>query len=210
MFKKSVVIRARRHNKPKLKLSYQTIIFFTILLCGVIFGAILSSKGSVAWHTFFNTFVNNHLTVKASSSLFRNFCSVFFSLFLIILFDYICGLCGLGIPFIYSTPFLLGTYCGVIISQFYYLYHIKGLVYCIAINIPCYAIAAATLIKCCCFSTDISKEILVYLINGKNDTNEKLLYNYSLKYLLLCIPLVMSAFLNALSFRLFSDLFNFI
>ncbi len=210
MFKKSVVIRANRLKKIRLKFDYKTIIFFTILLCGLIFGAILSAKGSEAWHQFFNTFVNNHLTVKSSSSIFRNFCSVFFCLFIIILFDYISGLCGLGIPFIYFTPLLLGTYCGVIISQFYYLYNLRGLLYCILINIPCYAITAATLIKCCCFSSDISKEILVYLINGKNDTKEKILYNYTIKYLLLCIPILISALLNAITFRLFGNLFHFI
>ena len=210
MLKRSVVIRANKLKKFRININYNTIIFFTILLCGVIFGAILSSRGSVAWHTFFNTFVNNHLTVKSGSSVFRNFSSVFFCLFLIILFDYICGLCGLGIPFIYATPFFLGTYCGVIISQFYYLYSLMGLLYCVAIHIPCYAIAAATLIKCCCFSTDISKEILVYLINGKNDTKEKLLYNYTMKYLLLCVPLAISAFLNAISFRILGGLFHFV
>lgn len=210
MFKRSVVIRANKFKKIKLKLNYKTIIFFTILLCGIIFGAILSAKGSIVWHQFFNTFVNNHLTVKSSSSVFRNFCSVFFCFFIIILFNYICGLCGLGIPFIYFSPFMLGVYCGVIISQFYYLYYLKGLLYCAIINIPCYAITAATLIKCCCFSSDISKEILVYLINGKNDTKEKLLYNYTIRYLLLCIPIVISSALNALTFRLFCNLFSFI
>ena len=210
MFKRSVVIRANKLKKLKIKFDYKTLIFFTILLCGVIFGVILSNKGSIAWHTFFNTFVNNHLTVKGSSSIFRNFCSVFFCFFLILLFDYICGLCGLGAPFLYMTPFFLGIYCGIITSQFYCIHGLPGLVYSVVINIPCYAITAATLIKCCCFSTEISKEILVYLIYGRNDTREKLLYNYTIKYLMMCIPVALSALLNAVSFRLFRDLFNFI
>lgn len=210
MFKKSVVIRANKLKKIQLKFDYKTVIFFTVLLCGIIFGVLLSNKGSLAWHTFFNTFVNNHLTVKATSSVFRNFCSIFFSFFLIILFDYVCGLCGVGAPFLYLTPLFLGAYCGTITSQFFYIYGASGLLYCLAVNIPCYAITAATLIKCCCFSSDISKEIFVYLISGRNDTKEKILHNYTLKYLLLCIPIALSALLNAVSFKLFGRLFNFI
>lgn len=210
MFKRSVVIRAGKFKAPAIKLDYKTVIFFTLLLCGVLFGVMLSRKGSPQWHVFFNTFVNNHIATKATSSVFRNFCSIFFCFFVIVLFDYICGLCGVGAPFLYMTPVILGVYCGVVISQYYCLYKLSGLVYCIMVNIPCYAIAAATLIKCCCYSSDISKEIFVYLVNGRNDSKEKILYNYTVRYLIMCIPIVIGSLLSSVNFKLFSGLFEFI
>jgi hypothetical protein len=210
MFKKSVVIRANKLKKINFKFNYKTTIFLTLLLCGVMFGVTLSNKGNIAWHTFFNTFVHNHLTVKVSSSFFRNFCSIFFSFMLICLFDYICGLCGVGAPFLYLTPLFFGIYCGVVTSQFYYIYKLSGLLYCAIINTPCYAITAATLIKCCTLSFDVSKEIFIYLLTGRSDTKEKILHKYTVQYLILCIPIALSALLNVVSFKLFGNLFNFI
>ena len=210
MLKRSVVIRANRLKKINIRLDYKTIVFFTVLLCGVIFGVMLTNSGSEAWHQFIGSFLNNHLTIKSTSSVFRSFCSVFFSFFILLLFDYACGLCGIGVPFLYLTPLFLGIYCGIITSQLYCSYQLTGLLYCAVVNVPCYAITAATLIKCCCFSSDISREIFIYLVNGKNDTKEKLLQGYTIRYLIMCIPLIISALINAVTFRLLKDLFNLV
>lgn len=208
--KKSFVIRASKLKRGKLHIDYKTIVFFTLLLCGVILGTIISREGSLAWHSFFNTFVNNHLSAKATSSIFRNFSLVFICLFMIMVFNYISGLCGVGSIFLYLTPVLFGLYCGIIVCQYYYIYHLSGIVYCVLVNIPCYAITAATLIRCCRYSQDISKDILFYLINGRSEKQDSILYSYSISYLIMTIPIVIGSLLSAISFRLFSDLFEFI
>lgn len=210
MLKKSVVIKANKFRpKTKLKFDYKTVIYFTLLICGIIIGVFITEKGSSEWHIFFGNLISNHLVAKSSNSIFTNFCSIFLAVFIIFLYNYISGLCGVGIAFTSFSPFILGMYFGVMLTFYYTTYGLSGIMYCALVNLPAYAITAATLVKCCCESSDISKEIFFYLLSGKGD-GKPYLKEYTLRYLVYLIPISLGALISALFFHLFSHLFTFI
>ena len=210
MLKKSVVIKANK-IKPKIKFQfdYRTVLYFTLLICGIIIGVFINKKGSNEWHIFFENLICNYLITKSSNSIFTNFCSIFSAVFIVFLYNYISGLCGVGIPFTSFSPFILGVYYGVILTFYYLSYGFSGIIYCALVNLPLYAITAATLVKCCCESSNISKEIFFYLISGKGE-GKPLLKEYTIKYLVYLIPVSAGALISALFFHLFSHLFTFI
>lgn len=212
MLKKSVVINAKR-IKPIENISpdYKTVIFFTLFVCGIILGVIIIQKSNEDFSSFFLKLLNNHLTAKKSSSWFNNFCGDFLGIFLLVFLTYILGLCAVGLPFIWLIPICFGCITGIILSLFFINYGLTGLAFCGLINIPCNAITAATLIKCCCESTRISNEIFLFVLGGNNDkAKSSLIKEYSLKYALLCLPILVAAIISSSSFTLFSGLFSFV
>lgn len=211
MLKKSVVIGAHkfRKNRPSFT-DYKSIIFLCLFICGVVFGVMLSQKGSEAWHSFFNTLINNHLTAKRESGLLMNFCGAFAPLLALLIYNYIFGMCGAGMPFLYLTPIALGVYAGVCAAQFYLGFGLQGILYWCCVNIPCNAIAAATLIRCCCYGSELSGYVFSVLIYPKTERKDNLLREYTLKYLIMTLPLILGAILSAITFKLMGELFLFV
>lgn len=208
MLKKHVVIK-RPSIKP-LKLDYKTIILFTLFFCGIIFGSMIIGGKEGTLHNIMSNVISDSIAFKYSNNLLMYFLSVFSGFAIILLYDYICGLCGFGMPFLYLTPVSLGVLFSIIIGAFYMNYGLSGIGYCVLINVPCYAITAATLIKCCCYSKKISEDVLIYLVSGKADKKDGILKEYTIKYLFYGIIIALSSLISALSFRLFSHLFSFV
>ena len=213
MFKRSVVLKANKiKSVPGISPDYKTIIFFTLFICGLIIGVSLIKKGNSDFTEFFSKLLRNNITAKIDSSWLRCFCGEFVWLFLLVFVDFICGLCGVGLPLIWLVPICFGCVSGLVLSLFYVNYGLTGLGYCSLINVPCYAITAATLVKCCCESTKVSNEIFLFILGGRKNDNikESLLKDYIINYLLLCIPIVIAALISTGSLKLFSGLFNFV
>ncbi len=208
MLKRHVVINAPKIKR--IKIEPTTILLFTLFICGIILSVMITKIDNEQWQNLFNELLKTHIKSKTERSSFNNFISVFAVLSLILLFDYICGLCGLGVPFIYLSPLMLGIILGTTICQYYICFGLTGIGYCILINLPCYAITAATLIKCCCFSKEMSEDIFFYLISGKKEKSELSLKNYTIKYIIFTVVIAFAGIINTVSFRLFSKLFTFI
>lgn len=213
MLKKSVVIKANK-LKPvqKFKLDYKTLIFFTVFLCGLIVGVTIFRQSGEPFSEFITEILKNYLTVCAVNSIFKNFCSIFFLLSLFVFILFIFGLCAVGQPFIWLSGFLFGCGIGIVISSYFCAFGILGVGYCALINIPCYAITAATLIKCCCESTRVSNDIFFYSLGSFNNTTGKnrLLKDYLINYLLFLVPIIIAALLKACFLKLFSGLFGLV
>lgn len=210
MLKRSVVIKARR-IKP-LKLDYQTIILFTLFLCGLIIGIAITKNGSEEWNNFATNLLSNYISTKSQSSFLRCFSGTLVILLLCIFIDFLFGLCAVGTPFVWLVPLLFGCFCGCGVSCLLINYGLKGLCYCALVNIPCYAITAATLIKCCCESTKMSVELFTNIcgFHNANVKNTIFFKEYVINYLVLCVPIVIGALISTVCFKLFSSLFIFI
>ena len=210
MFKKTVVLNTTR-LKPigKFTFDYKSVLFFTLFLCGLIVGVTFINKGDEALVEFFTKILKNRITAENNNNFLTCFCGDVLPLMLLQLFCYIWGLCAFGIPFIWLAPLVFGLMCGMTIGLYLVNYGIMGLGYCALVKIPAYAITAATLIKCCCESTICSDNIFVYALKGERSENT-ILKDYTLKYILLCIPLVLAAVLSAGCDKLFSGFFNFL
>lgn len=210
MLKRHVVIKAKRINpKINIKIDYKTLVFFTLMVCGVILGVFISEKGSDEWHRFFTTVIKSYLHFEESKSILAIFSRIFLPFFTLYLITYLVGMCGMGVPFLTIIPLILGGYFGVEITQYYINFGLSGIGCCALIYAPIYAIATATLIKCCCQAFDISKEIFFYSITGKGD-GKPIFKEYSLKHLFFLVPIIIGAGISTLFYTLFGDLFSFI
>ena len=212
MFKRSVVIKANRF-KPigKFSLDYKTVIYFTLFLCGVIIGVLLIKHADSDLNNFLSRLLVNNFNAKKSNGFLKNFCFVFFCLAILFFFNYLCSLSAVGFPFIWSILICYGAVCGIIISEFFISFGLKGIGFCLLVNIPYYAITAATLVCCCCESTKICNNIFFFLFGntaiekGKNH----ILKEFSIKYIIMCIPLAIAALISTCCFKLFSGFFTF-
>lgn len=212
ILKKSVVIR-RKSLKPIVSINwdYKVIIFFIIFVCGLIFGiTIIKNTDKNTSQFLFGILKRNLLALKGCNFL-NNACSTFLLSFLTVFAVFIFGQCSIGVAFVSLVPLLWGVFTGIGISCYYSIYNFNGLSYFAIINLPFYAITAATIIKGCCISTKMSNEIFLSLLTDERKKQENNAFKqYCLTYLVLLIPLLLSALLKASSYKLFSDLFNLV
>lgn len=213
MFKRSVVLKANKiKHAGSFKPDYKTLIFFTLFLCGLIIGTTVVNKSESEFLTLIMKVLKNNITAKNGGGWLKCFCGDFVWLFIPLFTDFLCGLCGIGLPFIWSIPVVFGCVSGTVFSAFFMSYGVVGLGYCALMYVPCCAITAATLVKCCCESTKMSSEIFFYILgNGKNEgTKKSLLKEYSTVYIVFCIYILIGAAISTCSFKLLSGLFGFI
>lgn len=213
MLKKSVVLKANR-IKPigAFTPDYKTVVFFTLFICGLIIGTTVINKNESDFLTLFTKILKNNITAKNGESWIKCFCGDFVWLFIPLFADFLCGLCGVGLPFIWLIPTVFGCVSGMVFSVFFISYGISGIGYCALMYIPCCAITAATLVKCCCESTKMSSEIFFYVlgIERKEAIKKALLKEYSTIYIVFCVYILIAAAISTCSFKLFSGLFGFI
>ncbi len=207
MFKKSVVIKARR-IKP-LKWDYETIILFTLFVCGVILGIFIIKNSSIEIQGLLKNCLNNYISTKNQNGYFTCFSGLLVLLLLFLFFDFLLGLCAIGTPLIWLIPVIFGIISGCLVSIFFINYGLKGIFYCVLVDLVCYAITAATLIKCCCESTKMSIELFSCVAGNNNYRNIFSLKEYMINYLILCIPVIIGALISTFCFKIFASLFIF-
>ncbi len=208
MLKKSVVIRAKR-IKP-IKLDYKVLLFFSLMICGIIIGVSLIKNGDSDFNGLLKSLIDSINNTKSNNSLFSCVLFILGWLLIPLIIAFFCGLSGLGLPFLALINVLYGLICGLFCGSYYVNFGLQGIGFFSLVNLPCYAITAATLIKCCCESLKMSFNVFSFLWgNSLNQTKNKNQFKeYILTYLILCLPVVAGSFLNVVSFKIFGDLFS--
>lgn len=209
MLKRSVVIKAGR-LKP-LRIDYKTVVLFTLFICGVIIGVSIIKNGGDEWNVISKKMMSSYLSTKSNGNILTYFCSTFVMMISIVFISFLTGLCAVGVPFIGVIPLAFGVVCGSVVSSFAVNYGIQGLVYCTIINIPCYAIVTAGLVKCCCESLKMSLELFSVIANSTVESKQKgYLKDYTINYLILCIPIALGSLISTVGYEIFSGFFSFI
>ncbi len=210
MIKKSIVIKANR-IKP-IKFDCKIAIFFTLLVCGVIIGITCANKFCQSDNNIVTPILESYISSCSKLSFFKNFCNAFLIAFFVIFAVFILGFCAVGVPIIWLIPFLFGIFCGGVVTCLFCQNGISGLLFSILINIPCYAITAATLIKCCCESSKLSIDLFGVILGegAACNKNKGLLKDYLIFFLVMCIPIIIASLLKTICFTLFSGFFNFV
>ena len=207
MFKRSVVIKAKR-IKP-LKWDYETIIMFTLFLCGVILGIFIIKNSGDEFRCFLNNCIGNYISSKSQNGFIVCFCGLLLFLLVFVFTDFLFGLCAVGTPLVWLIPVVFGVMCGGCVSCMFINYGLKGLFYCLLVDLICFAITAATLIKCCRESTNMSVDLFTCIMGNSCCKNAISFKEYVISYLVLCIPVVLSALISTVCFKLFAGLFIF-
>lgn len=208
MLKKSVVIKRRGMNLPKIDL--KNILFYALFFSGLIVGVTTIKNSDNKIFKIIEIMINDYIIENSSFSFLENLLSSLFLLLLPLCFIFIFGLCAVGSPIILATPGIVGLISGMAVSFFYIKFSFEGLGYATLILIPPLAILIATLIKSCSEGINMSL-IIVMNILGANEikNNKNILKEYCLKFLILALPLFIAAVLNAGCYKLFSGLFSF-
>lgn len=207
MFKNNVVLK---NNKMQYsKLDSRTIILYSLFLCGFIIGIFFIKNCENESRDALGTLLNNHISAKCDSDFISCFCGSVFLLILFIVITFMLGLCAVGTPFICLIPLVFGFVCSCYVSLMLINYNLKGVLYCVMVDLLPYAITTASLMKCCCESTKISINLFGCIagdvaLRGKNTFKE-----YVLFYLILCIPVIIGALINTICFKIFQGLFVF-
>ncbi len=210
--KKSVVIR-KKSLKPivDLNFDYKIFLYFILFVCGLIIGITIIKNASNDTCQLLFGVIKRHLIALKGCSYLNNICSVFLSLLIVLFYIFVFGQCSIGIPFIGVAPLLWGVFTGIGISCYYSMFSFNGLSYFTIVNLPCYAITAATLVKGCCISTRMSNEIFLSLLSGEwKKQEDNTIKQYCISFLILLIPLLISAIMKSGSHKLFSGLFNLV
>ncbi len=207
MFKKSVVIK----NKSFRPVNWdcETIILFSLFLCGLILGTFLIKNCSEEIKGAFSTLLSNYISAKNECGFLSCFSAVaiFYIIFLVVAFLF--GLCAVGTPLVWLVPVVFGLFCSVYVSLMLINYGLKGLFYCVLVDLLPYAITTATLVKCCCESTKISVNLFGCLAGDNTLRGKNLFKDYVLNYLILCIPILIGTLISTFCFKIFQGLFIF-
>lgn len=208
MFKKSVVIKRKKMNIPDL--DFKTLIFFTLFFSGVIIGALTIKTKEASVNNLLIEFFNDYIALRKSEGIL----GCFFESLLILSFTpfltFIFGLSAIGLPIIIATPVIMGAITGMATTFLFFNYSLQGLCYSALIIIPTLSLVAATLLKCCCEATIMSFDIITCIGGYQSNLKQNIIKEYCLRYLVLFIPVVISALINVLSFKIFGNLFSFV
>lgn len=186
-------------------------IMTALFLCGVIVGvSIIKSADSDLKNLIF-TFIDNYISTKCQSNLLMLLSSLLLGLLLFILFEYMFGLCAVGVPFSIVTLILFGVFCGLEASCIILHWGLKGILYYIMINLPCNAVTAAIMLKCCCESIDMSLSLFNCILKIGSIKNKHTDFKeYSIKFLILILPVTISVIISTILFKIFCKLFIFV
>ena len=180
------------------------------MVCGIIIGISLIKNGDDEFNRLLKNMIEAINTTKYNNSFVSCVFYVFGWLFIFVLLAFLSGLSGFGVPFISLVNVVFGVISGAFCGIYYASYGIQGIGFFSLVYLPCYAITAATLIKCCCESLKTSFEVFLFL-SGNNinqSKNKRLFKDYVLNYLVLCIPIIIGSVLNVAGFKIFIGLFS--
>ncbi len=195
-------------NFKKIKPDYFTIILATLFLCGVIIGVFFIKNCDDDLKNTFCIFLNNYLSTKSNSSFIAIFSGVLVLFLSFIILEFIFGLSAVGSPFVVLILLLFGVFTGASASCIILNWGLKGIFYLLLVNLPCYTITAAILVKCCCLSIRISSILLNCLLC--KDTIKRNFCNfkeYVLNYLILALPVIAGALVSGIFFKIYCSLF---
>lgn len=207
MFKKGVVIKAKRINL--LNIDCETVILFSLFLCGVIIGAFLIKNCDDEIKNALSALLRSFFSAKAENGFITCFSGTLVFLLVFIFTAFLFGLCAVGTPLVWLVPMAFGGICSCYVALMLVNFGLKGLLFCIMVDLLPYAITAATLVRCCCESMRISVGLFTCLWGNSALKGRNLFKDYALNYLILCIPVVVGALISCFCFRIFQGLFIF-
>ena len=207
MFKKPMVVKHKSINP--INADCETIILFSLFLCGIILGVFIIKNCNDDIKNALSTLLSNYITAKIECGFISCFSGVLVFLILFVVFSFLFGMCAVGTPFVWAVPVIFGVICSGYVSLMLINYELKGLFYCILVDLLPYAITTATLVKCCCESTKISVNLFNCLTGCSSIKGKILFKDYVLNYLILCIPVVIGTLISTFCFKIFQGLFIF-
>ena len=208
MLKKSVVIKRKKINISNV--NFKNLIFFSLFFSGVIIGVMTIKSQESTLNSLLTDFFNNYIKECENEGFLGCFFDALFIFSLTPFLTFVSGLSAVGLPIIIATPAIMGALTGMTTGFLFLNFSLQGLCYSALIVVPAVSIVIATLIKCCSEAIIMSIDIITCIGGYQNNLKQNIIKEYCLRFLVLFVPIIISAILNVICFKSFGNLFSFV
>lgn len=178
---------------------------------GMIIGAVSLKRADSYLSGAFSDMFSVYIRSKSSQSLGMNFINSLAVNAAFMLAVFVFGLCAVGLPLICILPIIRGVGIGMLSGYLYSNFALRGLGYCVLVIYPGLTPAIFALLLACSAGINSSYEMLLSLSSAKAQRGEGSIKIYCMRFLIICILIVLAAVTDAAASRLFAgcSAFNF-
>ena len=191
-----------------LKKNRRILIMMLLFAAGMIIGAVSLKRADSYLSGAFSDMFSVYIRSKGSQSLGMNFINSLALNAAFMLAAFVFGLCAVGLPLICILPIIRGVGIGMLSGYLYSNFALRGLGYCVLVIYPG-LIPAIALLLACSAGINSSYEMLLSLSSVKAQRGEGSIKIYCMRFLIICILIVLAAVTDAAASRLFCRLFSF-
>ena len=192
-----------------LKKNRRILIMMLLFAAGMIIGALSLKKADSYLSGAFSDMFSVYIRSKGSQSLGMNFINSLAVNAALMLAAFVFGLCAVGLPLICILPIIRGVGIGMLSGYLYSNFALRGLGYCVLVIYPGLIPAIFALLLACSAGINSSYEMLLSLSSAKAQRGEGSIKIYCMRFLIICILIVLAAVTDAAASRLFCRLFSF-
>lgn len=192
-----------------LKKNRRILIMMLLFAAGMIIGALSLKKADSYLSGAFSDMFSVYIRSKSSQSLGMNFINSLAVNAAFMLAVFVFGLCAVGLPLICILPIIRGVGIGMLSGYLYSNFALRGLGYCVFVIYPGLIPAIFALLLACSAGINSSYEMLLSLSSAKAQRGEWSIKIYCMRFLIICILIVLAAVTDAAASRLFCRLFSF-
>ena len=192
-----------------LKKNRRILIMMLLFAAGMIIGALSLKKADSYLSGAFSDMFSVYIRSKSSQSLGMNFINSLAVNAAFMLAVFVFGLCAVGLPLICILPIIRGVGIGMLSGYLYSNFALRGLGYCVLVIYPGLIPAVFALLLACSAGINSSYEMLLSLSSAKAQRGEGSIKIYCMRFLIICILVVIAAVTDAAASRLFCRLFSF-
>ena len=191
-----------------LKKNRRILIMMLLFAAGMIIGALSLKKADSYLSGAFSDMFSVYIRSKSSQSLGMNFINSLAVNAAFMLAVFVFGLCAVGLPLICILPIIRGVGIGML-DYLYSNCALRGLGYCVLVIYPGLILAIFALLLACSAGINSSYEMLLSLSSAKAQRGEGSIKIYCMRFLIICILIVLAAVTDAAASKLFCRLFSF-
>ena len=192
--------RKRKSDKP---LAAHIAKGYVIFLAGLILGSSLSVFYKLPGFLCGTATLSEILLKTVPFSFGGYFCEVFLTVMTAVLMVFVLGFTAAAVPVIYAVPAFRGIGFGVMMTEIYGVFNLKGLLICLVAVVP---LAVLTVISVCALSMDaviVSRALTRYLFvadaSPVKGTRVKI---YFAKFIFSTLAAALAAFVHCLGVKL--------
>lgn len=197
----------RRTVDPKLHPAF--LLLIVMFVFGMLYGVLLIGGNSELFQTF-SLFTGEYTRQQQEQTLLQNFLSSFSSSILFIVIPYLLGYSAIGQPAVLLVPFFKGLGLGAFMGNLYTSQGLQGVGYSVLIIVPYTLVALFAIMIACRESLRLSNLFFASFASRRGTgVSMGAVKLYNIKFLILCVIVLISAILNTVSVLLFARLFHF-
>lgn len=135
----------KKNTLLKIEKNYNNIVLTTLLIFGIIIGALIIAKNSSEFNSSIQTLYDNFVKSIKNKSFISTFCDTFFTSIIYVFLFFIMGTNALGVPFVYFLTCIKGIGNGIISGYLYMTFGLQGVGFSTLVLFP-YALSSSIII----------------------------------------------------------------